>query len=144
MLIETGRIADALRDDVLILARSFVGDLVLTAEELMSLAAEDHFLPGPATLVISRPLFWAVPGAAQAQFIDLAINVNRHAPENLKEWLRRACTGRIAGYPEAPAEEHTIALAEAVATRIHASETVRASLIEVAIQAASDMTGASR
>jgi hypothetical protein len=144
VLIETGRIADTLREDVLILARGYVADIVLTAEELVSLAAEDNYLPGPAALVISRPLFWAVPGAAQAQFTDLANNVNHHAPESLTSWLHAACTGLIARHPETPAEGHTVALAEAVATKIHASETVRASLIDVAIQAARGGTGATQ
>jgi hypothetical protein len=142
VLIETGRTPETLREDVLTLARGYVADLVLTVEELTSLAAENQYLPGPATLVISRPLFWAVPDAAQEQFTDLADNVSRHAPERLTAWLQAACTGLVARRPEAPANGHAVALAEALATKIHASESVRASLIDVAIQAVNDATGA--
>jgi hypothetical protein len=140
VLTEAGRMTDTLREDVLTLARGYVADLVLTEDELTSLAAENHYLPGPATLVIGRPLFWAVPGAAQAQFTELASNVNRHAPESLTAWLQAACSGLIARCPQAPPQGHVIALAEAVATKIHASESMRTRLIDVAIQAANNPT----
>jgi hypothetical protein len=136
VLTETSRADDTLREDVLTLARSNIGDLMLTGEELTSLAAESGFQPGPATLIISRPLFWASPGAGQAVFTELADRVNHHAPGTLTTWLQAACTGLAARLPGPESAGQAIALAETVATRIHADDEVRASLIKAARKAA--------
>jgi tetratricopeptide (TPR) repeat protein len=137
-LTETGRIADTMREDVLILARGYVTDVMLTAQELTSLAEEDHYLPGPAMLIISRPLYWAIPDAAQAQFLELAGTVNRHNPDCLIAWLRAACVGLAARHPEEPADHRAVALAEAVANTVEASNDIRTSLIDAATEAVSD------
>ncbi len=140
VLIETNRMDDTLREDVLTFARSYIADVMLTAEELTSLAAESNHLPGPATLIVSRPLFWAEPNLARALFLELADNVNRHAPGTLTTWLHAACTGLAARHPETPAAEHATALAEAVATRIHASNEIRLRLLETARNAVAGET----
>jgi len=95
VLIETGRIGDTLRDDVLALARGYIADVLLTAEELNSLAAE----PLPARTCSPHPespLFCADPDQARDLFIDLIGAVNFHAPETVATWLQAACQGLAA------------------------------------------------
>lgn len=139
VLTETSRADDTLRQDVVTLARNRIGDLVLTTEELTSLAAENNYQPGPATLVVSRPLFWATPGPARAVLTELAAVVNQHAPATLTTWLQAACTGLATRLPSpAAAVPMATSLAETVADRIHANDEVRASLTEAAAKAAGD------
>ena len=139
VLTETSRADDTLRQDVVTLARNRIGDLVLTTEELTSLAAENNYQPGPATLVVSRPLFWATPGPARAVLTELAAAVNQHAPATLTTWLQAACTGLATRLPSpAAAVPMATSLAETVADRIHANDEVRASLTEAAAKAAGD------
>jgi hypothetical protein len=132
VLAETGRADDTLRQDVLTLARGSIGDLMLTHEELMSLAAENGYQPGPATLIVSRPLFWASPDDAQVAFTEIAARVNRDAPVHLTAWFKAACTGLAARLPGPESARRAVALAEAVATRIQAEDEVRVGLINAA------------
>ncbi len=137
VLIETGRAEDTLRQDALVLARNNIGDLVLTAEEFMNLARENGYLPGPATSIIRRPLFWAGPEPAQAIFLELAESVSQHATDTLTAWLQAACVGLAARFPHPESARQATALAEAAATKIQADAEARASLIDAAKNALS-------
>ena len=98
----------------------------------MSLAAENHYQPGPAIAVLSRAVFWAVPETAKEVFLDLIEAVNVHAPTTLTIWLEAACTGLAARGRVSAIPDDAKSLAEAASARIHADDEVRARLISTA------------
>lgn len=137
-LTETGRLPDTLRDDVLHLARSYTVDLMLTPEELLSLAAETGYQPGPATAVLGRPVFWAEPAAAHDVLLQLITHVHAHAPQTVITWFRAACTGLVARQPDGMIAEHPKSLAEAVSMHIHADNDLNTQLTRAAADIAEE------
>jgi hypothetical protein len=131
-LIETGRLPDTLRDDVLHLARGFTVDLMLTPEELLNLAGETAYQPGPATAVLARPVFWAEPAVAQDVVLDLITRVQAEAPQTLITWFRAALDGLAARRPGGTAADYARSLAEALSDHIHADNDLHAQLIHAA------------
>jgi tetratricopeptide (TPR) repeat protein len=134
-LIEAQRLPDTLRQDILGLARGYVVDMMLTPEELLSLAAEARYQPGPATAVVSRAVFWAEPRTAQEVFLELIGTINDHAPKTITAWLIAACTGLAARRPDGPPAGNARLLAEAVSARVHADDDFRGHLIRAAKEA---------
>jgi hypothetical protein len=135
-LIDADRTPDTLREDVIRLARGYVTDIMLAPDELLSLAAENQYKPGPATAALSRPVFWAAPETATDIFLELVDAVNTHAPDTLSAWLHAASAGLAARRPEGALAEHAESLAEATAARIHADSDTRERLIRTAKAAA--------
>jgi tetratricopeptide (TPR) repeat protein len=138
VLVETGRLEDTLRDDVLHLTRGYVADLLLTTDELASLAAEDRYQTGPATMILTRPIFWANPAAGQQALLEVIIPIHAHAPETTPTWFRAACLGLAAREPNGTIEEHTRRLAEAVSRCIAADDDLHAQLIHIAAEVAQE------
>ncbi len=143
-LIETDRLPDTLRDDVLELARGYTVDLVLTPEELLRLAAETDYQPGPATAAVGRPVFWADPDTGRNTFLELITVVQAHAPHTVITWFRAACAGLAARHADGPIAEHARSLAEAVAEHIHAESDLREHLMQVAADVAVQRSPAPR
>lgn len=138
VLIETGRLPDTLRDDILELARGYVTDLTLTPEELLSLAAETGYQAGAATTILTRPVFWADPSAAQEVALDLIAAAHARAPQVTPIWFRAACHGLAARQPEVAASSIP-SLAKAVSGHIDADTDLDAVLTEMAMAALDDV-----
>jgi hypothetical protein len=132
VVVEAGRLPDSLREDAVSLARGYVADLFLTLEELVGLAAEAGYGPGPAMTAISRAAFWADPAAAQKIFLELVDAVSEHAPETIASWLSAACTGlAIRQHGNSPAERARC-LAEVVSNHLNADAELHGLLVRVA------------
>lgn len=133
-LIESGRLPDTFRQDVLTLARGFVANLVLAPDELEGLAAETGYQPGPATAIVSRAVFWADPSTAQKTFLELVSKAYEQVPEAVTAWVTAACAGLAVRLPAEEVMKFARSLAADVSTRIHADNDLRSRLIQAAEQ----------
>jgi hypothetical protein len=133
-LIESDRLPDTLRWDVLALARGFVANLMLSPDELEALAAETSFQPGPATTIVSRPVFWADPIAAREVFLELVSKASKQAPEAVSAWVTVASAGLAVRLPDQEAMRFARSLAADVSTQIHADDDLCGRLMQAAEQ----------
>jgi hypothetical protein len=134
-LIESGRLPDTLREDILTLARGYVGNLLLTSDELDGLAAESGYQLGPATTIVSRAVFWADPSTAREIFLGLVGRVLEQASEAIAMWVAAACAGVAVRLPYEEAMRFARSLAIDVFVQMDADDGVRARLMEAAEQA---------
>lgn len=132
VLVEAERLPDTLREDVLEMAREYVVDFMLTQDELLSLAAEGEYKPGPAAALLGRPVFWADPASAQDVFLELISAVQLHAADTIETWFRAACTGLATRNPDGSMSVQLTSLAETVSTRVAADDKLRGKLIQAA------------
>ncbi len=83
------------------LRRNYAADLPLDQEEILRLAAEDGWQPGPAALVLTRPAFWREPVSALSFYNKCISGVLTHEQSLLPGWCGAAIQGFSHGWPPA-------------------------------------------
>lgn len=83
------------------LRRNYAADLPLDQEEILRLAAEDGWQPGPAALVLTRPTLWQEPVSALSFYNKCISGVLAHEQSLLPGWCGAAIMGFGHGWPPA-------------------------------------------
>lgn len=102
MLVDDGELEEKDLKAVLTdLRRNYAADLLLDQEEVLRLAAEDGWQPGPAALVLARPTLWQEPVSALSFYNKCISGVLAHEQSLLAGWCGAAIMGFGHGWPPA-------------------------------------------
>jgi hypothetical protein len=78
------------------LAEQYVVDLPLNAADIMAVASDHNWIPGPAHTALARPEWWRYhEGNWGDIWLEIATHARRHSPRALAEVTKAALTGAI-------------------------------------------------
>jgi nucleoside phosphorylase/tetratricopeptide (TPR) repeat protein len=102
VLVDDGELKEEdLKAILMDLRRNYAADLPLDEEQILALAAEDEWRPGPAAAVLTRPALWQDPVSALSFYNKCISGVLAHEESLLPGWCGAAVRGFGRNWPPA-------------------------------------------